>query len=113
MMSAPSNLDLLYRAHIKNPQFRASDFLKLSSFPYAKETTESNLNIPSFAYGSLKHLLALFDGTLPPPSNLEFKNKLQHIIKVFEIVCLKSNLNDYTDSNWHNALGYNNQLLGD
>ena len=108
MVSAPSNLDLLYPAHIKNPQFRASDFLKLSSFPYAKETTESNLNIPSFAYGSLKHLLALFDGTLPPPSNLEFKNRLQHLINVFEIVCLKSNLNDYTDSSWHTALGDNN-----
>ena len=56
-----SNLDSLLKLTITNPQYRPADFCKISSFPYAKELNEKNLNLSLFSYGAVKHLLALSD----------------------------------------------------
>ena len=74
------SLDSLYSASIKNAQYRASDFSKLGNFPYSPQIKQSNMNLALFSYGSLKHLLALSDGTLPLASKEEFNARLQHVI---------------------------------
>ena len=50
-VSSPSNLDLLYNITIKNPQYRPSDFIKLSNLPYSKKVDSKNINLSSFAFG--------------------------------------------------------------
>ena len=44
------SLNSLYNITIKNPQYRASDFGRLSNFPYAKDITEGNSNLAIFSY---------------------------------------------------------------
>ena len=60
-----SSLPNLYNACIKNAQYKADQFAKLSNFAYTEQIKPENLNLALFAYGSLKHLLFLSDGTLP------------------------------------------------
>ena len=86
-----SSLDSLYSTTIKNPQYRASDFSKLGNFTYSSQIKQSNMNLALFTFGSLKHLLAISDGTLPSTGKDELNARLQHLCNVLEIICLTSN----------------------
>ena len=66
-----------------------------------------------FSYGSLKHLLALTDGTLNRVSQLEFQSRLQHLVNTFEIVCLGSELSDFDHYGWQVAREYDSRVLHD
>ena len=112
-MSGSHSLDSLYNITIKNPQYRASDFGRLSNFPYAKDITEGNSNLAIFSYGSVKHLLALVDGTLPAITSKELISRLQHLSNVLEISCLRSNLLEFCSESWTEARNYNSRVISE
>ena len=66
-----------------------------------------------YSYGSLKHILALNDGTLPYISKDEFNAWLQHLINCMEIVCLGSSLSEYDGHCWRVAREYDNRVIRD
>ena len=105
-VSSSSNLKSLYNLTIKYPQYRAFNFAKLSNFSYSDQIQSENVNLALYAFGSLKYLLALMDGTLSPVTEIEFKNRLQH----FEIRCLSSSLSDFNTPEWQISREYE-QLL--
>ena len=107
------SLESLFSAHIKCPQYKALDFVKLGKFNYTNQVKSQNLNLALFSYGSLKHLLALSDGTLPPVSKSEYISRLYHLINVFEISCLASGLTDFDSYGWRVAREYDSKVLSD
>ena len=107
------SLDSLYSATVKNAQYRASDFCKLGNFSYLSQIKQNNLNLVLFTYGSLRHILALNDGTLPYVQREEFNSRLQHLINVMEITCLGSNLSDYDGYGWRVGREYDNRVIRD
>ena len=109
--SKPVNLDELLSATIKHKQFYALDFAKLSKFPYVSNLNDSNLNLSLFAYGSVRHLLLLSNGTLPAVSKEEFNARLQHLLHVLEITCLESNLQEFTLNSFKVAKEYSNKIF--
>ena len=113
VLSSKSSLSDLCNLTIKNPQYRAIDFAKLSNLPYTSQIEPSKINMPTFAFGSVKHLIALCDGTLPPISHQEFINRLNHLANVFEICCLGSSPDEYQNSNWCISLAYDKRLISD
>ena len=106
-------LETLLSATIKNKQFYAIDFAKLAPFSYIPQLNQSNFNLSLFAYGSIKHLLCLSNGTLPAVSKAEFNSRLQHILNVLEIVCLESNLQEFHSYSWSIAKQYDIRILKD
>ena len=74
---------------------------------------EHNLNLALFSYGSLKHILALTDGTLPAISQVELVSRLKHLCNVFEIVCLGSTLESVDEESLQTALAYDSLILSD
>ena len=106
-------LETLLSATIKNKQFYAIDFAKLAPFSYIPQLNQSNFNLSLFAYGSIKHLLCLSNGTLPAVSKAEFNSRLQHILNVLEIVCLESNLQEFHSNSWSIAKQYDICILKD
>ena len=108
-----SSLDSLLNATIKCAQYRASDFAKIGNFSYSNQIKQNNLNLSLFSYGSIRHLLALADGTLPPVSKEEYISRLQHLCNVYEITCLGSNLTDFDGYGWKVAREYDNKILRD
>ena len=112
--SRPVNLDSLFNAHIKNSQYRAIDFAKLGKFPYVNQIkSNSNVNLALFSFGTIKHLLAICDGTLPPVTHTEFISRLQHLLNVFEITCLGSNISDLQSYGFSVARDYNEKIVSD
>ena len=107
------SLDSLMNAHVKFKQYYAIDFARLASFNYLSQLKPSNLNLSLFAYGSIKHLLALSDGTLAPASKEEFISRLQHILNTLEIVCLGSSLSDFDSYSWKVAREYDSKIVKD
>ena len=107
-VSSSNSLSVLYNITTKNPQFTAADFSKLSNFPYSEEVNSKNINLSTFAFGSIKHLLALSDGTLPQVSKSEFLNRLRHLSNVFEICCEGSSQEEFQSYNWKVSRWYNN-----
>ena len=71
------------------------------------------MNLALFSYGSVKHLLALLDGTLPAVSRLEYVSRLQHILNVLEITCLGSSLSDFDSHSWKISREYDNKVIRD
>ena len=65
----------------------------------------------SFAYGSIKHLLLLTNGTLPAVSRAEFISRLQHILNVLDITCLGSSLSNFTSNSWAVAREYDLKVI--
>ena len=98
---------------IKCAQYRAYDFVKLGNFSYSQQIKPNNLNLGLFCYGSLRHLLALNDGTLPKVSPQEYNSRLQHLINVLEIALLGSGLNDYDSPAWRVSRDYNEKIVKD
>ena len=109
----PVSLESLYNATVKFKQYRALDFCKLGCFSYSSQIKDTTMNLALFSYGSVKHLLALMDGTLQPVSNKEFVNRLQHILNVLEITCLGSSLNDFESQSWKIGREYNEKIVKD
>ena len=109
----PGSLSFLQNVSIINPQYRALDFAKLTSYSYSSKIDKDNFNLALFSYGSLKHLLALSDGTLPSVSNVEFLSRLQHLVNVFDIVCLGSDISSFTHSSFTEGLNYDSRVLHD
>ena len=56
---------------------------------------------------------ALSDGTLPSVSNVEFLSWLQHLVNVFDIVCLGSDISSFTHSSFTEGLNYESRVLDD
>ena len=106
-------LDSLFDVQIKCKQYWAHDFAKIGNFSYSPQIKQNNLNLATFGYGSVKHLLALADGTLPACNPAEYKARLQHILNVFEISCLGSNLADFDGYSWRVGREYNTKIVKD
>ena len=66
-----------------------------------------------YTYRSIKHLLAITDGTLPPASKTELISRLQHILNVLEITCLGSSLENFDSYSWRVAREYDSKVLKD
>ena len=111
--SKPVNLDDLLSATIKHKEFSAIDFAKLSKFSYISNLNHTNLNLSLFAYGSIRHLLLLSNGTLPAVSKAEFNARLQHLLHVLEITCLESNLLEFNSNSFKVAKEYDKVILSD
>ena len=107
------SLDFLYNAHVKFPQYRALDFIRICNFPFSSEIEESDMNLALFSLGSLKHLLALLDGTLPSVNSLELMNRVQHLVNIYEIVCLGSEISDFRSHSWDLGFSYNSRVIHD
>ena len=108
------SLDSLFNAHVKNPQYRAIDFAKLGKFNYVNQIkSNQNVNLALFSFGTLKHLLALCDGTLPPVTHVEFIARLQHLLNVFEITCLGSSISDHDNYGFRVARDYDEKIVTD
>ena len=58
-------------------------------------------------------MLALCDGTLPPFSKPEFISRLQHLVNIYDIVCLNSALSSFNDASWTEGLEYDSCILQD
>ena len=111
--SSDVSLDSLFNMHIKSKQYKAYDFAKIGNFPYCSQIKPNNMNLALYGYGSIKHLLALADGTLPPCEHSEYLARLQHIMNVFEMVCLGSKLNEYDTYAWRVGREYNEKIVKD
>ena len=61
----------------------------------------------------MKHLLALCDGTLPQVTHVEFIARLQHLLNVFEITCLGSNISDLDNYGFRVARDYDEKIVSD
>ena len=107
----PVSLDSLFSATIKCKQFKAVDFAKLGNFSYTGQIKQANMNLALFAYGSVKHFLALKDGTLPEVEHSEFISRLQHTLNVLEIVCLGSNLTEFDSHSWKIGKEYDQKVI--
>ena len=108
-----ASLDSLFNMHIKCRQYRALDFAKLGNFNYVGQIKPTNLNLALYGFGSIKHFLALADGTLPPVDTAEYISRLQHCLNVFEISCLGSNLTDFDGYGWKVGREYDNKIVRD
>ena len=71
------------------------------------------MNLALFAFGSLKHLLFLNDGTLPSVLKAEYNNRIQHILNTLEIDLLGSSLYDFDNHSWQIGREYNARLIND
>ena len=100
-------------AMLKFKQYCAIDFARLSSFNYINQLKPSNLNLSLFAYGSIKHLLYLSNGTLPAVSKEEFNARLQHLLNVLDLTCLDSSLAEFDSFSWKIARSYDEKILKD
>ena len=106
-------LDSLFNVHIKCKQYRAFDFARIGNFSYTSQIKQNNLNLALFGFGSIKHLLALADGTLPPCEHSEYLARLQHLMNVFEMVCLGSKLSDFDSYSWKVGREYDSKVVKD
>ena len=106
-------MDSLASRTIKCKQYKALDFAKLANLPYISQVKQSNLNLALFSFGSIKHLLYLVDGTLPPVKNSELCARLQHLSNVLEIVALSGSLNDFDNNAWKIGKEYDARIIAD
>ena len=108
-----NSVDLLYKATTVNKQLRAYEFASTGQFSYHSQLKQDNVNAVAFAYGSFKHLEACKTGLIPNVTDLEFLARLRHLRNVFEIACLSSSLNSFSESAWHIAREYDTRVLSD
>ena len=66
-----------------------------------------------YAYGSVRHLLLLSNGTLSQVSKEEFNGRLQHLLNVLDITCLDSSLSEFDSASWRVARSYSDKILKD
>ena len=106
-------MDSLFSATVKNKQYRSVDFCKIGNFSYTPLIKQTNMNLALFAYGSLRHFLALTDGTLPAVKQTELISRLQHCVNVLDIVCLGSTLTDFDTHAWKVGKEYDAKIIRD
>ena len=71
------------------------------------------MNPALYSHGSLRHLKALTDGTLPKFSLPSLKRSLKYLTSVFEIICLRSFVEDFCNSNFDVGYEYNERVVSD
>ena len=108
-----SSIDQLYRATTVNKQLRCYEFASTGQFSYRSQLKAENCNAVAFAYGAFKHLEALKSGLIPNVSDTEFLARIRHLRNVFEVACLSSSLNNFSDSAWLVAREYDNRVISD
>ena len=108
-----TNVDQLYRATTVNKQLRAFEFASTGQFSYRNQLKIDNVNAVTFAYGALKHLEAIKSGLIGYVSDAEFLSRVRHLRNVFEIACLSSNLNSFSDPAWQIAREYDCRVIAD
>ena len=107
-----STVDQLYAATMRNKQLKAYEFAATGHFSYKSQLKQDNLNAILFAYGSFKHLEAAKLGLIHM-QDVEFLARLRHLKNVFEIACLSSNLNSFSDQSWLVAREYDTRVISD
>ena len=108
-----NSVDQLFRATTVNKQLRAYEFAATGQFHYKNQLKIDNVNAVTFAYGAFKHLDAIKSGLLGNVSEAEFLARIRHLRNVFEIACLSSSLNSFSDPAWTIAREYDNRVMSD
>ena len=112
MNNVSTTVDQLYAATMRNKQLKAFEFAATGQFSYSRQLRQDNLNAVTFAFGSFKHLEAAMEGLISM-SKTEFLARLRHLKNTFEIACLSSNLNNFTDQSWLVAREYDTRVIAD
>ena len=107
-----STVDQLYAATMRNKQLKAFEFAATGQFSYKHQLKQDNTNAITFAYGSFKHLEAAKLGLIEM-DDIEFLARLRHLKNVYEVACLSSNLNSFTDNAWQVAREYDTRVITD
>ena len=107
-----STVDQLYAATMRNKQLKAFEFAATGQFSYKHQLKQDNTNAITFAYGSFKHLEAAKLGLIEM-DDIEFLARLRHLKNVYEVACLSSNLNSFTDNAWQVAREYDTRVIAD
>ena len=111
--SQVSTVDQLYRATTINKQLRCHEFAATGQFAYRSQLKLDNCNAVAFAFGAFKHLEAIKSGLICNVSDAEFLARLRHLKNIFEIACLSSSLNSFSDPSWLVAREYDNRIISD
>ena len=107
-----SSVDQLYRATTVNKQLRCYEFAATGQFSYRNQLRQDNCNAVTFAFGAFKHLEACKSGLINV-SNAKFLSRLRHLKNVFEIACLSSKLDSFTEHSWLVAREYDSRVIAD
>ena len=107
-----SSVDQLYKATTVNKQLRSFEFASTGQFSYRSQLKQDNINAVCFAFGAFKHLEACKSGLINV-SEAEFLARIRHLKNVFEIACLSSNLNSFTENSWLIAREYDSRVIAD
>ena len=68
------------------------------------------MNLSLYSYGSIRHLLLLSNGTLPPISKDEYNARLQHLLNVLELVCLSGSPKECKGQSFNIAKFYDEKI---
>ena len=107
-----SSVDQLYKATTVNKQLRCFEFAQTGQFSYRHQLKQDNINAVTFAYGALKHLEACKSGLISV-SDTEFLARIRHLKNVFEISCLSSKLDSFTETSWLIAREYDTRVISE
>ena len=107
-----NSVDQLYRATTVNKQLRCYEFAATGQFSYRNLLKQDNCNAVTFAFGAFKHLEACKSGLINV-SDTEFLSRLRHLKNVFEIACLSSKLESFTEHSWLVAREYDTRVIAD
>ena len=107
-----NSVDQLYRATTVNKQLRCYEFASTAQFSYRNQLKQDNCNAVTFAFGAFKHLEACKSGLINV-SDSEFLARIRHLKNVFEIACLSSNLNSFSEQSWLVAREYDTRVIAD
>ena len=107
-----NSVDQLYKATTVNKQLRCFEFASTGQFSYRNQLKQDNINPVTFAFGAFKYLEACKSGLINV-SDKEFLARLRHLKNVFEIACLSSNLNSFTEHSWLIAREYDTRVIAD
>ena len=107
-----NSVDQLYKATTVNKQLRCYEFAATAQFSYRQQLKQNNCNAAAFAFGAFKHLEACLSGLIKT-SDKEFLARIRHLKNVFEIACLSSSLNSFSDPSWLIAREYDTRIIAD
>ena len=107
-----NSVDQLYRATTVNKQLRCHEFASTGQFSYRHQLKQDNINAVSFAFGAFKHLEACKSGLISV-SESEFLARIRHLKNVFEIACLSSKLDSFTETSWLVAREYDTRVISE
>ena len=108
-----SSVDQLYKATTINKQLRCHEFASTGQFSFSNQLKLDNCNAVAFAFGAFKHLEACKSGLITNVSDTEFLARLRHLKNVYEIACLSSSINSFSDPAWLVSREYDNRVISD